>query len=333
MEALLTAAKFIEEQDEEQEGYEFIRLNEILNSKDVPLSRENSSSPSTHDHTYTFPKLEIPDIKKGRNKNDRKMKVRLRECYETLRNQLPLGVDDEKTYNIVIHNAVWNIASLQREGKDFEEEVEKLTVKNRAYKHKLSVLKDDLIAHSENVDLNNVLQAMLELESGRACDPVSDQTRFDKNTVYNSLYSSSGNHPLQPDSVTFQAQILESLSSSRHLKTTLVRPRLPSNTVSELSADTAFVRSHHISDDDTRVEDKHRDSNYNILSVSKHSAGDVNTSRLPLNVVLQPRDPFLLSTPLHTPDLNNFTQLSPQQPRLVKPAASASEAANILTLL
>lgn len=328
LEALLTAAKFLEEQDEEKEGYEFIRLNEILNGKDVRLYQENSDFSSTYDHTYTLPKQEIPVIKKGRNKKDKKMKARLRECYETLTNQLPLDVHDQKTYTIVIHNAVWNIASLQREGKQFEEEVEKLTVKNLAYKKKLSVLKDDLIAHSENVDLNNVLQAMLELDSGRVCDLSSQKidTRFDKNTVYNSLSSSSRNHLLQPDSVTVQAQILESLSSSRHLKTSPVRTRLPSNTVTEQPADTPFVRSH-ISDG-TRVEDINRDSNYNILTHSKHSTGDVNTFRLPLKVVLQPRDPFLLPTPFHSPDLNSFTQVSLQQPYLVKPATSASEAAN-----
>lgn len=329
LEALLTAAKFLEEQDEEKEGYEFIRLNEILNGKDVQLYQENSHFFSTHDHTYTLPKQEISVLKKGRNKKDKKMKARLRECYETLTNQLPLDIHHQKTYTIVIHNAVWNIASLQREGKQFEEEVEKLTVKNLAYKDTLSVLKDDLIAHSENVDLNNVLQAMLELESGRVCDLVSGQkmdTRFEKNIVYNSLSSSSRNHPLEPDSVTVQAQILESLSSSRHLKTNPVRTRPPSNTVTKLPADTPFVRSH-ISDG-TRVEDKNRDSNHNILTYSKHSTGDVNTLRLPLKVVLQPRDPFLLPTPFHSPDVNNLTQVSLQQPYLVKPATSASEAAN-----
>lgn len=328
LEALLTAAKFLEEQDEEKEGYEFIRLNEILNGKDVRLYQENSDFSSTYDHTYTLPKQEIPVIKKGRNKKDKKMKARLRECYETLTNQLPLDIHDQKTYTIVIHNAVWNIASLQREGKQFEEEVEKLTVKNLAYKNTLSVLKDDLVAHSENVDLNNVLQAMLELDSGRVCDLSGQKidTRFDKNTVYNCLSSSSRNHLLQPDSVTVQAQILESLSSSCHLKTSPVRTRLPSNTVTELPADTPFVRSH-ISDG-TSVEDINRDSNYNILTHSKHSTGDVNTFRLPLKVVLQPRDPFLLPTPFHSLDLNSFTQVSLQQPYLVKPATSASEAAN-----
>lgn len=327
VEALLTAAKFIEEQHEEKEEYEFIRLNEILNGKDEPLSQENSDFPSTHDHTYTLTKQEIPDIKNGRNKKDKKIKARLRECYETLRNQLPLDVREEKTYSIVIHNAVWNIASLQREGKQFEQEVENLTVKNLAYKHTLSVLKDDLIAHSENVDLNNVLQAMLELKSGRVCDLVSSQkveTGFDMNTVYNSLSSSSGNHPLQPDSDTVQAQILESLSSSRHLKTNSVRTRLPSNTFSELPADTPFIGSH-ISDN-ARVEDN-RDSNYNILINSKHSTGDVNTLRLPLKVV-QLRDPFLLPTPFRSPDLHNFTHELLQQPHLVKPAASPWEVTN-----
>lgn len=328
VEALLTAAKFIEEQDEEKEEYELIRLNEILNGKDEPLSQENGDFPSTHDHTYKLTKQEIPDIKNGRNKKDIKMKARLKECYETLRNQLPLDVREEKTYTIVIHNAVWNIASLQREGKQFEQEIENLTVKNLAHKHTLSVLKDDLIAHSENVDLNNVLQAMLELKSGRVCDQVSSQkveTRFDKNTVYNSLSSTSRNHPLQSDSDTVRAQILESLSSSRHLKTTPFQTCLPSNTVSELPADTPFLRSH-ISDD-ARVEDKNRDSNYNILTHSKHSTGDVNTFRLPLKVV-QLRDPFVLPTPFHSPDLNNFTHELLQQPHLVKPAASPREVTN-----
>lgn len=327
VEALLAAAKFIEEQHEEKEEYEFIRLSEILNGKDEPLSHENSDFPSTHDHTYTLTKQEIPDIKNGRNKKDKEMKARLRECYETLRNQLPLDVREEKTYTIVIHNAVWNIASLQREGKQLEQEVENVTVTNLAYKHTLSVLKDDLIAHSENVDLNNVLQAMLELKSGRVCDLVSSQkveTGFDKNTVYNSLSSSSGNHPLQPDSDTVQAQILESLSSSRHLKTNSVQTRLPSNTVSELPGDAPFVGSH-ISDN-ARVEDN-RDSNYNILTHSKHSTGDVNTFRLPLKVV-QLRDPFLLRTPFHSPDLHSFTHELHQQPHLVKPAASLSEVTN-----
>lgn len=327
VEALLAAAKFIEEQHEEKEEYEFIRLNEILNGKDEPLPQEKSDFPSIHDHIYMLPKQEIPDMKNGRNKKDKEMKARLRECYETLRNQLPLDVREEKTYTTVIHNAVWNIASLQREGKQFEQEVENLTVKNLAYKHTLSVLKDDLIAHSENVDLNNVMQPLLELKSGRVCDLVSSQkveTRFDKNTVYNSLSSSSGNHPLQPDSDTVQAQILESLSSSRHLKTNSVQTRLPSNTVSELPADTPFVGSH-ISDD-ARVEDN-RDSNYNILTRSKHSTGDVNTFRSPLKAV-QLRDPFLLPTPFHSPDLNNFTHVLLQQPHLVKPAARPSEVTN-----
>lgn len=328
LEALLIAAKFIEEQYEEKEEYEFIRLNEILNGKDEPLSRGNRDLPSTHDHTYTLPKQEIPDIKNGRNKKEKKMKARLKECYETLRNQLPLDVHEEKTYTTVIHNAVWNIASLQREGKQFEQEIENLTVKNLAHKHTLSVLKDDSIAYSENVDLNNVLQAMLELKSGRVCDLVSSQkveTRFDKNTMYNSLSSASGNRPLQSDSDIVRAQILESLSSSCHLKTTPVRTRLPSNTVSELPADTPFLRSH-ISDD-ARVEDKNRDSNYNILTHSKHSTGDVNTFRLPLKVV-QLRNPFLLPTPFHSPDLNNLTHVLLQQPHLVKPAASPSEVTN-----
>lgn len=174
IEAILKAAKVVEEQDRIE------KKEELAGLVDDDESKEEYAL--THDHTYCFPE-QIPDTEEEKNSK----RVDLQEGFQLLRNQLPLALRNEQSENIVNYNAVWKIAALQREGKELEEELKELKVKNHADKHKLSVLTNELKSWP---DMKNVLEAMLELQSGRV-DGENVKHRSGMNSITRDKVSSS----------------------------------------------------------------------------------------------------------------------------------------------
>ncbi|XP_042224153.1 uncharacterized protein LOC121868002 isoform X2 [Homarus americanus] len=110
------------------------------------------------------------------NKLEKNRRAHLKECFETLRRQLP-SMDDKKISNQTILKAAHrHIQNLKRKEREYEHEMERLAREKIAHQQKLSVLKKELSARWDHIDFNALLPDMASLEQHRDKETKSTTT-------------------------------------------------------------------------------------------------------------------------------------------------------------
>ncbi|KAK8783146.1 hypothetical protein V5799_015496 [Amblyomma americanum] len=91
------------------------------------------------------------------NKLEKNRRAHLKECFETLKRQLP-NMDDRKTSNLtILRGALRYIQSLKRREREYEHEMERLAREKIAAQQRLATLKKDLSLQLDYLDMSALL--------------------------------------------------------------------------------------------------------------------------------------------------------------------------------
>ncbi|XP_014236442.1 uncharacterized protein DDB_G0284459-like [Trichogramma pretiosum] len=102
------------------------------------------------------------------NKLEKNRRAHLKECFETLKKQLPPS-DDKKASNLaILHQSLKHIQSLKKKEREHEHEMERLARDKITGQQRLAVLKRELSLRHENIDFNAILPTEPDEEFQRA---------------------------------------------------------------------------------------------------------------------------------------------------------------------
>uniref|UniRef100_A0A671NN54 Max-binding protein MNT n=1 Tax=Sinocyclocheilus anshuiensis TaxID=1608454 RepID=A0A671NN54_9TELE len=95
-------------------------------------------------------------------------RAHLKECFETLKKNIP-NVDEKKTSNLsVLRSALRYIQTLKRKEKDYEHEMERLAREKIALQQRLAELKNELSQRLDVIEINHVLRQTVQPDDDQA---------------------------------------------------------------------------------------------------------------------------------------------------------------------
>ncbi|XP_061755189.1 MAX network transcriptional repressor b [Nerophis ophidion] len=102
------------------------------------------------------------------NKLEKNRRAHLKECFETLKKNVP-NVDEKKTSNLsVLRSALRYIQTLKRKEKEFEHEMERLARAKIATQQRLAELKNELSQCMDVMEIDRVLRQTIQPEDDQA---------------------------------------------------------------------------------------------------------------------------------------------------------------------
>uniref|UniRef100_A0A8C9UYG4 Max-binding protein MNT n=1 Tax=Scleropages formosus TaxID=113540 RepID=A0A8C9UYG4_SCLFO len=102
------------------------------------------------------------------NKLEKNRRAHLKECFETLKKNIP-NVDEKKTSNLsVLRSALRYIQTLKRKEKEFEHEMERLAREKIATQQRLADLKNELSQWMDVMEVDRVLRQTVQPEDDQA---------------------------------------------------------------------------------------------------------------------------------------------------------------------
>lgn len=102
------------------------------------------------------------------NKLEKNRRAHLKECFETLKRNVP-NVDEKKTSNLsVLRSALRYIQTLKRKEKEYEHEMERLAREKIATQQRLAELKNELSQCIDIMEINRILRQTVQPEDDQA---------------------------------------------------------------------------------------------------------------------------------------------------------------------
>ncbi|XP_062873167.1 max-binding protein MNT [Trichomycterus rosablanca] len=102
------------------------------------------------------------------NKLEKNRRAHLKECFETLRKNIP-NVDEKKTSNLsVLRSALRYIQTLKRKEKDYEHEMERLAREKISTQQRLAELKNDLSQRLDMIEIERLVRQTVQPEEDQA---------------------------------------------------------------------------------------------------------------------------------------------------------------------
>lgn len=102
------------------------------------------------------------------NKLEKNRRAHLKECFETLKKNVP-NVDEKKTSNLsVLRSALRYIQTLKRKEKEYEHEMERLAREKIATQQRLADLKNELSQCMDVIEIDRVLRQTIQPEDDQA---------------------------------------------------------------------------------------------------------------------------------------------------------------------
>ncbi|XP_026138002.1 max-binding protein MNT [Carassius auratus] len=102
------------------------------------------------------------------NKLEKNRRAHLKECFETLKKNIP-NVDEKKTSNLsVLRSALRFIQTLKRKEKDYEHEMERLAREKIALQQRLAELKNELSQQLDVIEIDRVLRQTVQPDDDQA---------------------------------------------------------------------------------------------------------------------------------------------------------------------
>uniref|UniRef100_A0A8C6SMI1 Max-binding protein MNT n=1 Tax=Neogobius melanostomus TaxID=47308 RepID=A0A8C6SMI1_9GOBI len=102
------------------------------------------------------------------NKLEKNRRAHLKECFETLKKNIP-NVDEKKTSNLsVLRSALRYIQTLKRKEKEYEHDMERLAREKIATQQRLAELKNDLSQWMDVVEIDRVVRQTVQPEEDQA---------------------------------------------------------------------------------------------------------------------------------------------------------------------
>ncbi|NXU96586.1 MNT protein, partial [Cettia cetti] len=102
------------------------------------------------------------------NKLEKNRRAHLKECFETLKRNIP-NVDDKKTSNLsVLRSALRYIQTLKRKEKEYEHEMERLAREKIATQQRLAELKNELSQWMDVLEIDRIIRQTVQPEDDQA---------------------------------------------------------------------------------------------------------------------------------------------------------------------
>ncbi|KAL7853611.1 hypothetical protein AOLI_G00204550 [Acnodon oligacanthus] len=102
------------------------------------------------------------------NKLEKNRRAHLKECFETLKRNVP-NVDEKKTSNLsVLRSALRYIQTLKRKEKEYEHEMERLAREKIATQQRLAELKNELSQCMDIMEIDRILRQTVQPEDDQA---------------------------------------------------------------------------------------------------------------------------------------------------------------------
>ncbi|KAM6296670.1 max-binding protein MNT isoform 1-T1 [Aegotheles albertisi] len=102
------------------------------------------------------------------NKLEKNRRAHLKECFETLKRNIP-NVDDKKTSNLsVLRSALRYIQTLKRKEKEYEHEMERLAREKIATQQRLAELKNELSQWMDILEIDRIIRQTVQPEDDQA---------------------------------------------------------------------------------------------------------------------------------------------------------------------
>lgn len=102
------------------------------------------------------------------NKLEKNRRAHLKECFETLKKNIP-NIDEKKTSNLsVLRSALRYIQTLKRKEKDYEHDMERLAREKIATQQRLAELKNELSQWMDVIEIERVLRQTVQPEEDQA---------------------------------------------------------------------------------------------------------------------------------------------------------------------
>ncbi|XP_028322632.1 MAX network transcriptional repressor b isoform X2 [Gouania willdenowi] len=106
--------------------------------------------------------------REAHNKLEKDRRAHLKECFETLKKNVP-NVDEKKTSNLsVLRSALRYIQTLKRKEKEYEHEMERLAREKIATQQRLAELKNELSQCMDVTEIDRVLRQTIQPEDDQA---------------------------------------------------------------------------------------------------------------------------------------------------------------------
>ncbi|KAG7478805.1 max-binding protein MNT isoform X1 [Solea senegalensis] len=102
------------------------------------------------------------------NKLEKNRRAHLKECFETLKKNIP-NIDEKKTSNLsVLRSALRYIQTLKRKEKEYEHDMERLAREKIATQQRLAELKNDLSQWMDVIEIDRMLRQTVQPEEDQA---------------------------------------------------------------------------------------------------------------------------------------------------------------------
>lgn len=102
------------------------------------------------------------------NKLEKNRRAHLKECFETLKKNIP-NIDEKKTSNLsVLRSALRYIQTLKRKEKEYEHDMERLAREKIATQQRLAELKNELSQWMDVIEIDRVLRQTVQPEEDQA---------------------------------------------------------------------------------------------------------------------------------------------------------------------
>ncbi|XP_051535920.1 max-binding protein MNT-like isoform X2 [Myxocyprinus asiaticus] len=127
-------------------------------------------------------------------------RAHLKECFETLKKNIP-NVDEKKTSNLsVLRSALRYIQTLKRKEKDYEHEMERLAREKIALQQRLAELKNELSQQLDVIEIDRVVRQTVQPEDDQASTSTASEgeDNFDEENEDESLSASPTALPKVP---------------------------------------------------------------------------------------------------------------------------------------
>uniref|UniRef100_A0A671KDI8 Max-binding protein MNT n=1 Tax=Sinocyclocheilus anshuiensis TaxID=1608454 RepID=A0A671KDI8_9TELE len=113
------------------------------------------------------------------NKLEKNRRAHLKECFETLKKNIP-HVDEKKTSNLsVLRSALRYIQTLKRKEKDYEHEMERLAREKIALQQRLAELKNELSQRLDVIEIDRILRQTVQPDDDQASTSTASEGEDD----------------------------------------------------------------------------------------------------------------------------------------------------------
>ncbi|XP_055052572.2 max-binding protein MNT isoform X1 [Misgurnus anguillicaudatus] len=169
------------------------------------------------------------------NKLEKNRRAHLKECFETLKKNIP-NVDEKKTSNLsVLRSALRYIQTLKRKEKDYEHEMERLAREKIALQQRLAELKNELSQRLDVIEIDRVLRQTVQPDDDQASTSTASEgeDNFDDDIEDESLSATPNALPKVPSA--FQPELKKPRPASSFLTQHISIQQKPSLTLPPIS--------------------------------------------------------------------------------------------------